>query len=100
MDKHEAAVARGEEALRILGSPVFQASFDAVREAYLKQWESMPTADTEDARDLHRRLKCLKDVHTALNEHVKSGRIAQRELSMREKIRNGTRAVLHKPNRS
>jgi len=94
MDKHEQAVMRGDAAARILNDPVFLGSFTAIRDAYLREWEDMPTSESESARDIHRRLKCLADVKTALQAHITTGKMAQRELSMREKITNSAnRAV-------
>lgn len=93
MDKHEQAIARGEEATRILNSDTFASSFAAIREAYLREWEDMPTSNTEAARDIHRRLKCLADVRTALQAHISSGKLAAKELSMRERVGNGARTA-------
>lgn len=86
MDKHELAVNRGEEASRVLNSEVFGQAFADVRAALLKTWETLPTSDSEDARDIHRRLKCLSDVRKALEYHVSTGKLAQKELSAREKL--------------
>lgn len=92
--EQEANIRRGEEALRILTNPLFQESFEAVRTAYLKQWEAMPTADTVSAVDIHRRLKALEDVRTALEAHVNGGRIAEKAQSMRDKVTVSARRSL------
>jgi hypothetical protein len=90
MNKHEAAVAAGEEAQRILNSPVFSQAFDDVRAALVRQWEETPTdqASRETCIDIHRRLKCLADIRKALDYRVKTGQMAQKELTAREKAVN------------
>ena len=95
MDKHEAAVARGEEASRVLNSEVFNQAFADVRAALVKTWESLPTSDAENARDIHRRLKCLDDVKKALKYHISTGNMAQKELSAREKAGRVIRRTLN-----
>jgi len=98
MDKHEAAMQRGEEASRILNSELFTRAFEDVRTALLKQWEQMPVGDTEDAQDIHRRLKCLQQVKTALVEHIRTGRMAEKELSAMEKARRAVSGAIHRMN--
>ena len=87
MDKHEAAVARGEEASRVLNSEVFNQAFADVRAALVKTWESLPTSDAENARDIHRRLKCLDDVKKAWSTTYPPGN------SPRRKFPRGKRPV-------
>jgi hypothetical protein len=91
MDKHELAVIRAEEADRILSSQVFGAAFDDVRAALFKTWAELPTGDTENARDIHRRLKCLDQVKRALEEHVKTGKLAAREIEGRSRLAQSVR---------
>lgn len=85
MDKHEAAMIRAEEADRILNSAVFGAAFDEVKAALFKTWAELPTSDSENARDLHRRLKCLDQVKRALEEHIRTGKLVQKEIEGRAK---------------
>lgn len=88
MNKHDAAIAAGEEAHRILNSPAFTQAYDDVRAALLKQWEETPTADSETAVDIHRRLKCLSDIRRAMEYRITNGKLAQKELTAREKTVN------------
>lgn len=90
MNKHEAAMAAGEEAQRILNSPVFTQAFDDVRAALLKQWEETPTdlASRETCIDIHRRLKCLADIRKAMDYRIQTGKLAQKELSGMERAAN------------
>lgn len=83
MDRLELAVVRSEEAERVLNSTVFSEAFESVRAALFKTWAELPTADTENARDLHRRLKCLDQVKRALEEHIATGKLARKEIEGR-----------------
>lgn len=85
MDKFELAVVRAEDADRILNSGVFTAAFDDVKAALFKTWAELPTSDTENARDLHRRLKCMDQVRRALEEHIRTGKLVQKEIEGRAK---------------
>lgn len=85
MDKLELAAVRAEEAERVLNSQVFSAAFEDIRAALVKTWAELPTSDTENARDIHRRLKCLDQVKRALEEHIRSGKLAQIEIEGRQK---------------
>lgn len=88
MDKHETAVRHGEEAERILNSPVFAQAFEDVRQAYIAALEQLPTDETGDdeAKDYRRKLASLATVRAALTKHIQTGRIAQKTLTAREKV--------------
>lgn len=92
MINHEQHIQRAEEALRVLNSQVFREAFDEVRTAYLKTWEALPSVDSDESRqhaaDLHARIKALADVRKALETHVQTGKLAQKELSRRERAAN------------
>lgn len=83
MDKIERSVVRADEAERVLASVVFSEAFDAVKAGILATWAELPTADSENARDLHRRLKCLEQVKRALEEHIRTGKLARKEIEGR-----------------
>lgn len=95
MDKHEAQMQRGEEASRILNSQLFSQAFEEVRAAYIKTWQELPTSDDENARDIHRSLKCLERVRKDLEHHISTGRLIAKELSMREKVGRGVQKTLN-----
>lgn len=80
MDKQEFAVMRAEEAKRLLESTLFSQAFDDTRKAILEAWASLPTSDKENARDLHRMVMCLSKVRKCLEEHIASGKIAQKQI--------------------
>lgn len=90
MDKHTQQTARGEEAQQILASSVFTQAFTDTRQALLNTWASLDTTDErygEFAKDLHRKIKCLDSVKRALVEHVSTGKLAQKEIDGRSRLR-------------
>lgn len=95
MDKIEHNIHRAEEAMRIVNSELYTGAFEMVRQSYLKTWEGLPTADSENAADIHRRLKCLADVQKVLTEVINTGKLAQRELTAREKAAKLARGVVN-----
>lgn len=96
MDSHEAAVARGEEAARILNSAVFNDALSAVRGAFIDALEVLPTDESgdEQAKDIRRKLSCLAMVREAITKQVKTGLIAQKTLSTREKLTKSARGAM------
>ncbi len=80
MDKHELAVQRGEEADRMLNSDMFDRAFGDTRKAILETWAGLPVADKENAQDLHRMVKVLDRVRKCIEEHVRTGQLAQKEI--------------------
>lgn len=88
MDRLELAGVRAEEALRVLNSEVFTQAFADTRQALMNTWASLDTTDDkygEFARDIHRKIKCLDSVKRCLEEHIKSGKLAQVEIEGRKK---------------
>ena len=86
MEKAEYQALKGEEASRILSSDVFTQAFEDVRQALLKQWEELPTADKDTAYDIHRRLKCLGDIKTALTVRIQTGKLIEAKIAKAEKM--------------
>jgi hypothetical protein len=85
MDKLEKALARAEEAQRMLQSEIFKAAFDDTRQAVLEAWAKLPVARGDEAQDLHRMLKCLDRVKRCLEVHVETGMLANKEIEGRKK---------------
>lgn len=83
MDKHELAVMRGEQAEALKANPLFSQAFDDTRRAILETWAGLPTSDSDSAKDLHRMLKCLDRVKRCVQEHIDTGKIAQKEIEGR-----------------
>lgn len=92
MDKHEAAVTRGEEAERILNSDVFAQAFEDVRQVYIAALEALPTDESgdEEAKDYRRKLASLSTVRDALTKHIQTGRIAQKIIEKKAARQNIT----------
>lgn len=93
MDKIESQIRDADEASRILNSPQFEAAFGAVREAIQRELEETPTTTDGDdrAHDLRRRLKCLAQVKAALSYRIDTGKLAHREMTLREKSAQGAK---------
>jgi hypothetical protein len=96
MDKSDAIAARADEAQRILNSPLFADIFEGIRRAYLSEWEELPTSDTELARDIHRRVKCLADVKASLTACINAGKVLQKEQSLRQKAENMAKRAVNR----
>lgn len=96
MDKHEAHIRDGDEASRILNSAVFAEAFADVRQALMQELEATPTTKDGDDRagDIRRRLKCLAQIRSALSYRVDTGKLAQKELSLKEKAAQGARRFM------
>ena len=88
MDKLERQIVNAEEAQQLLNNTMLQTAFAETRQAILETWAALPTSDTENARDLHRRLKMLDSVKRCLQEHVTTGKLANREIEGRQKLFN------------
>ncbi len=88
MDKHEAAVMRGEQAMQLINNPVFEQAFADTRRGILEAWAKLDTTDRENARDLHRMLKCLDRVRKCVDVHIDTGKLAAKEIECRSKLHN------------
>ena len=86
MDKHEKAVRDGDEAARVLNSPMFAAAFADTRAAMLEAWAKLDNAGSDQAKDLHRMVKCLDRVRRCLEVHIDTGKLAQKEIEGRKRI--------------
>ena len=90
MDSQEQKTLRGDEAQRLMNSPMFEQAFADTRTALLNTWANLDTTDdkyAEFARDLHRKIKAVDSVKRCIQEHITTGKLAQREIDGREKRR-------------
>lgn len=85
MDKQELALLRAAQAEQLQTNPLYSQAFEETRTAILETWAGLPVSDTDNARDLHRMLKCLERVKRCLDVHIDTGKIAEREIKGREK---------------
>lgn len=83
MDRLELAVMRGEQAQALRTNPLFDQAFADTRRGILEAWAQLQTSESEQARDLHRMLKCLDRVRKCVDTHVDTGKLAQREIEGR-----------------
>lgn len=86
MDKHEEQIRRAEEAHAILHSPMFVRAFDDTRAAILNAIASLDNLRDDKARDLHSMVKGLEKVRRVLEEHISTGKLAQKEIEGRAKL--------------
>jgi len=78
---------RATKAKAVLESPVYNESYEMVRNAIIDRIEKCPLSDTQVAEDLRRCLKLLRDVRLNFETAVNTGKIAQFNLSEIERRR-------------
>lgn len=86
MDKFELATIRAEQAQALITNPMFEQAFADTRQALLETWATLDNVNSDQARDIHRRIKCLASVRKCLEEHITTGKLAQKELEGRRKL--------------
>jgi len=96
MDKIETQIRDADEASRILNSPLFAQAFEDVRLSLITALELIPTTGEGDdqAKDVRRKLAALSDVRYTLTKRIETGKLASRELSLREKAALGAKRVM------
>ena len=75
------AIDRADKARAILESPVYQESWEAVRNAIIERIEKCSLTDTQTAEDLRRCLKLLKDVRLNMEVMLKDGKVESFKLA-------------------
>lgn len=76
MDKQEADIQRGEEASRILNSPLWRSAFDDTRMGLLNALASLDSIHDDRAPEIHAMVKALDKVELCIRAHVSTGKIA------------------------
>lgn len=76
---------RATKAKAILESPVFVESFDKTRAKLIDALERCSLTETQQAEDLRRCLRLLKDVRTNLEHAVNTGKLESFQLAQDEK---------------
>jgi hypothetical protein len=78
---------RANKAKAIIENPLYDESWNLVRDAIITRIEKCPLSDTATAEDLRRCLKLLRDVRANLTQVLNSGKIAAFNLAEDEKRR-------------
>ena len=85
---------RGEDALRLLTSPVMEDAFKAVKERYLKMFLGSKPEETDLREQLYLSANALEDVRSQLRAHVRDGGIANTKLASAVKIDKKAKEML------
>lgn len=85
MDKLELATIRAEQAQALVSNPMFEQAFADTRQALLETWALLDDVNSEQAKDIHRRIKCLASVRKCLETHITTGKLAQIEIEGQKK---------------
>lgn len=73
-------IRRGDEAARLLDSPMLVEAFETMERAYIDAWASSPVRDAEGREAIYRHLQALRQVRGHLKTAVDTGKLARVEL--------------------
>lgn len=68
---------RGEQAAQVLDNPIYQESWQSVRNGIIAAWETAPIRDKEGHNELKLMLKLLTDVQRNIETVMQTGKMAQ-----------------------
>ena len=69
-------ISRGEQASRLMESPLLREAFDTIRASLLEKFEHSPVADKEAREEIHRLLKVTGEVERHLRTVMETGQMA------------------------
>ena len=79
---------RANRAERLLTDPLYQESFELVRQALLAKFEAAPLTDAEGIQMIRLCLKLLNDVRANLTAAVNDGKVAAFEIEQKKRVAN------------
>ena len=85
IDRQRKEALRGDDAVRVLESPAFQAAMEAMHKQVQDEWLKCPIRDVEGQRLLLQLAKVAQMFQRQLTGMVETGKLAQHEL---DKYRN------------
>ena len=85
---------RGEDAYRMLTSPVMEDAFKAVKDRYLKMFLGSKPEDKDLREQLYLSANALEDVRSQLRGHVRDGNMASTKLVAAEKETKAAKEML------
>lgn len=73
------AIARGEEAMRLLSGPVFAEAFDAAIDLFVEEWRKSKPEETSKRELAWAKLQGLDEVRRQLRRIISQGEYASRQ---------------------
>jgi hypothetical protein len=84
---------RGQQATELMEHPLMLEAFSTIRESYLTQWENSPARDTEGREKIWTYLKQLETLRSQMTTVMQTGRMAQEQRSLMERMKAGARSL-------
>lgn len=73
-------VKQGRDAEYLLENPVFQQTFDYLKDAYFKAWEQTSVEDSQSRENVWMMYKTLDAVHGHIKTYADTGKLAKKQL--------------------
>ena len=73
-------VKQGRDADYLLDNPVFQQTFDYLKDAYFKAWEQTSVEDSKSRENVWMMYKTLDAVHGHIKTYADTGKLAKKQL--------------------
>ena len=73
-------VKQGRDAEYLLENPVFQQTFDYLKDVYFKAWEQTSVEDSQSRENVWMMYKTLDTVHGHIKTYADTGKLAKKQL--------------------
>ena len=73
-------VKQGRDAEYLLENPVFQQTFDYLKDAYFKAWEQTSVEDSQSRENVWMIYKTVDTVHGHIKTYADTGKLAKKQL--------------------